>query len=478
VVASNPEPYAASAALFQELDPTYIKSLFYGFREALKTKRILSWDSVLSLAEWTIAQPREYVRDRGWGGDRDPHWGWARKALADLFGDGLKSQGNIPFTMREQVWHIIQILTIDPDPSVEEEGEDDSFDPATRAINSVRGEAMHALMQYALWCARNLHPTEPKTGSYKMMNEIPEVQAELDRHLDPESDGSLTIRSVYGQFFPWLVLLDEDWARARVPKIFPTDPSGQNLRDAAWDAYVTFCPVYSNVVPILMPEYQRAVAALPKYRSRRGLAEPDESLAEHVMVLYIRGTAPFQEGSLVETFFGQATAEQRGRAIEVAGRILAQSADLNKETRDRFERLWEYRINVVRESANREAFAQELSAFGDWYAFTAFEPRWALERFVETLELTGGRLEINDSILERLLNDAGHNPKLIAEAVRLLVVGDIDGWRVARGHEKIRGILSQILGSPDRAGREAAEGVVHMLGAKGYHDFRDLLDRA
>ena len=304
VVAANPEPYAHGAVQFQGLDATYIKSLLYGFREALKAQRLFSWGSVLSLGEWTIRQPRNDVRERGWGGDRDPHWGWARKALADLLEEGLKGAGRLPFDLRVRVWHIIHTLASDPDPSPEEEKEEGSFDPATRAINTVRGEAMHALMQYALWCARNLHPEGPKeTVSYETAREIPEVQTELDKHLDSSVDRSLAIRSVYGQFFPWLVLLDQSWARTRMMRIFSQDPSERDLRDAAWDAYVTFCPVYDNVVPILMSEYERAVSALPRDKSRSGLAEPDESLAEHVLVLYIRGFAPFGEGGLVETFF-------------------------------------------------------------------------------------------------------------------------------------------------------------------------------
>lgn len=66
------------------------------------------------------------------------------------------------------------------------------------------------MIRYALWVCRSL--TGPN-GTYAVrpsMDTMPEVRRRLDWHLDPANDPSLAVRSVYGQWFPHLALIDAD----------------------------------------------------------------------------------------------------------------------------------------------------------------------------------------------------------------------------------------------------------------------------
>jgi hypothetical protein len=49
----------------------------------------------------------------------------------------------------------------------------------------------------------------------------PEAKAVLEAHLDVERDPSLAIRSVYGEYFPWLYVYDPAWALGLVDRLFP-----------------------------------------------------------------------------------------------------------------------------------------------------------------------------------------------------------------------------------------------------------------
>ncbi len=94
------------------------------------------------------------------------------------------------------------------------------MDPFTISINTVRGDAMHAVIQYALWVHRNL-----KAGygdDVQWFEVMPEVRKVLESHLNTDSEPSLAIHSIYGHYFPWLVLLDKQWAASHVQDIFPT----------------------------------------------------------------------------------------------------------------------------------------------------------------------------------------------------------------------------------------------------------------
>jgi hypothetical protein len=49
------------------------------------------------------------------------------------------------------------------------------------------------------------------------LKELPEVKEVLDKHLDKDHEPSLAIRSVYGRWLPWLVLLDSSWVKETYP---------------------------------------------------------------------------------------------------------------------------------------------------------------------------------------------------------------------------------------------------------------------
>ncbi|MEH2338207.1 hypothetical protein [Nostoc sp.] len=119
---------------------------------------------------------------------------------------------------------------------------------------------MHTVVRYALWIRRNFEEIPENAEQLaRGFNEMPEVRQVLDEHLNLEQEPSSAIRSVYGRWFPWLVLLDPLWADQSAERIFPQDESFSNLRLAAWESYITFCSVYDNVFDLLHEEYRYTV---------------------------------------------------------------------------------------------------------------------------------------------------------------------------------------------------------------------------
>ncbi len=136
------------------------------------------------------------------------------------------------------------------------------MDPATLALNTVRGHAMHAVVSYALWIHKAINDEHDKSGAHEGFDAMPEVRTVLDRHIDPARDPSVAVRSVYGQRFPWLGLLDEAWAASASQLIFPADSALRILGDAAWYSYVIFCQPYDRVFRLLRMQYSDAVDQL------------------------------------------------------------------------------------------------------------------------------------------------------------------------------------------------------------------------
>lgn len=472
-VTADPERFAHVAELFTAVEPTYVRSAVQGWRSAIAESRPFSWAPVIALCRWAAHQePAQGGEDAG-GWDRDPNWQWTRRAVADLLGSGLEHGScEIPSDLRDAVWSVLEPLTRDPDPTPSHERQygRSNMDPPTLAINTTRGEALHTVVRYALWVHRHM---SAKTGEEpSTFDAMPEVRAVLEEHLRPEIDPSPAVRSAYGQWLPWLVLLDRGWAQEHVAAIFTEEPGLEHLRDAAWDAYVRFCTPYDSVFEILGAEYLRAAERLAREASPEvGPHSSEARLAEHVMVLVLRGRVGLDH-DLVTTLFS-ASEDVRARAVAFVGRAMRAWEDAAEPIVERARGLWQARRAAAR--TDEPGYRKELAAFGWWFVSARFGPEWEMEHLVEVLRATGGRIDLDFTVMKRLAELAPNHPAGAVEAVRLIADAGHDGWGLAGSIDTVRTILAAALAAPDAGARESATALVHHLGARGYRELRDLL---
>lgn len=485
VVAADPEPYAEAAPHFQGIDPTYVRALLSGLRDAARNKRTFVWEPVVQLAQWVVKQDREIPGRNSEYADHDPGWVWTRKAIADLLSAAFEDgPAEIPIHLREQVWAVLQPLTDDPDPTPEHEARygGSNMDPATLSINTTRGEAMHAVVRYALWVRRHLEKLPDGLPRLERgFDEIPEVRDVLEIHLNPDRDPSLAVRSVYGQWFPWLALLDARWAADHKGHIFPTDPDRAGLREAAWETYVVFCKPYNAVFDVLRDEYGRAIEHIGSPTDdHRHLRDPDERLAEHLMELYWRGRLALNEpGGLLDRFYAKADDTLRGHAMDFVGRSLMNTEDkVPGQVINRLKALWEYRLATARAAVSTGGvFTEELSAFGWWFASGKFDLEWALPQLIAVLRLVH-KAEPDHLVAERLAELASAYPLEAVQCLSNMLHEDREGWRVISVKDELRLVLSTAIQGDNPRAKSVAEEMIHRLGARGYKEFRDLLKPA
>ena len=217
----------------------------------------------MTLAEYVVSQPfepDEEVPDL----DRDPGWRWCRREVASLMRTGFSDRANrISHIHRERAWLVIERLLHDPNPSPEHEQRygGDNMDPFTLSINTNRGTAMHAVIEYGLWVRRELEAAgeDVSVGLASM----PEVREALDAHLDPHVDPSFAVHAVYGRWLPWLLLLDEVWVRDRRPALLPSEPL-ETYRDVVWATYISWCSPYDSAFRTLRSDYERRCEGCPE----------------------------------------------------------------------------------------------------------------------------------------------------------------------------------------------------------------------
>lgn len=465
VVSQDPVSYAKAASLFEGLAPTYVRALLGGLANAAKEGSAFEWEPAIALCESVIAQPRS-AEDSGGDIDGDPHWGWARKQMAGLLSQGFEEgSAELPLELRERSWALLGQLAEDPDPDPSREtyGEH-SMDPGTLAINTVRGETIHAVFRYLLWVERGLG--EDFTGP----DSAPEAAELLDRHLDPAFDPSLAIRAAYGQWFPQVVRINKGWAEQLAPLVFPTDSQQEEFFDAAWSTYIVFTNPYFDVLAILTDAYSKAIDRIgvaSRWSSFAG--DPAESLGDHLMFFVAFSELGLEDGNLFPRFWGKAQEEAKERVITQTGWSLEhRSEPLSEDASASLRATWEWIL------AAADGPEKHLSAFGSWLGAGVLDPGWRLEKAIGVLR-RGIHLDPNFVVFGALPSLAAEHPLEAVEVVELMAKTDGEGWAISGSEEEVRKVLTIALKTGGEAARRART-LIDLLGAEGMVSFGELLE--
>ncbi len=468
VVATDPERFASEARTFIDLDPTYVRSLLGGLREAKRNGLTFAWREVLDLCQATLDKPREIEgRDARQLADLDPGWSWTWQESLRLIQAGMQDgDGCICAEHRALVWSVIEVLSADRQLPAVATRDDDGTGPATRALNSTRGVAMHAAFQYGWWL-RAVQPDDPRR--------LPAKLAQLlTLHLDVAKEPSDAIRSIYGQWFPNLVSCDARFAAQQVSTIFPAEPELANLWRAAWNSYVRLNRLWPTAYELLGDQYRRAISELESPSSDdQLLGDSGEALVTHLMSLYWQGLIDFgSNDGLLDDFYARASVERRAQALEALGHGLVDAGALAEDGARRLRALWQRRLAAVQESGNPDA-AAELRGYAWWFGSGHLEPDWALAQLRMMLE-SGGRVEADHVVAERLALLRSSHPLAVVRALELLVETGTREWFVLGSREEITAILTEALAAGGESEARARD-LTNRLVARGHREYNELL---
>ena len=101
---------------------------------------------------------------------------------------------------------------------------------------------------------------------------------------------------------------------------------------------------------------------------------------------------------------------------------------------------------------------------------------WALTELISALRVAR-TINPDHLVLERLAAVARALPGGAIEALRLLIEGDTEGWKILAWRDEVRAILTVAISGDDASASEAAVALIHQIGARGYRELRDLIPR-
>jgi hypothetical protein len=474
-VSADPDRFARNADHFMGVSPTYVRSLLAGLTTAANTGSVFSWPAVIILCKWVLEQPTvasdqsDLLEDQGWGP--------TGREILRLISTGLEKRAcEIPFELRSEVWDLLEALSNDPDPTTEKEAsQGDETDWVYWGDNSCRGDAIQTVIRYALWTRRHLDEAKSPDEQRANFEDMGEVRTVLETHLDVTKDPSLAVRSVYARWIPWLISLDSTWLAQKVNIIFPKETSLEKFYRVAWESYVGWTQAHPMVLPILHDEYSRAIERIGVEAPRQGGSrpDPDERLADHLMVLYAQGGIELNEDGLISNLFAKATVSLRAHAIWSIGSGLSQTKDeISGDVPERIKGIWTWRLEKVK--SNIESNRKELQQFGWIYISGKLDDAWCLTALRETLRISNG-IDADSQVVETLARIAPLNLAEAIECLHLIIDSTTDDWKISYWDRHIRSMLSAALQGEDIPLAENARDLVNRLAARRNPQFEDLL---
>lgn len=469
-VRTSPMRFAAEAHQFNGLPPAYVREFLWGLCEAVRSEIGFDWTKVLSLGEWVAQKDTQVPSATPSFWDQDVGWAGCKNITLELLSLGFDRK-SIPISLRASTWAILEHSLQDPHPTVADESPDihNGIDPYALFKNWPRSAALSTVISYALWCSSD-HTKPSKTG----IAELSEVLHALERHLDTKFDSSLVVRSVYGFCVPHLRRIDQEWLARNIHNIFPEQQDLLRYRASAWTAYITRYRFNLDLFPILMAEYRWAAENPAEVLTNKArMVDPSEALAAHLMSAYWFGAIDIaQPDNLLTSFYENASESVRTKATQIIGRSLrGKDETLPASIVKRVQALWLWRLKVGQTDSS--GMLEELAWTGWWFASGRFGDRWALERLLETLQLTK-RIEPDYEVVKRLAQVSEQMPREAVQCLALIVEGD-DAYRVLGWEAQAKTILHTATTSSDAEARVAAVGLIHKLGSRGFTDFGHLL---
>ena len=467
LVSENPDKFISVGKMFFEkkVRPIFFYHLTNGLKDAVKNGKEINWSLVVDIYHKIIVE-HGYLSEPANNDEQD--WNAVQRATSDFIGYALGNDSCVISTdLKEKIWAIISTLADDPEPTPEYENKNDGRDkdPMTLSINTTRGEAMHAVVNYGLWIARNL---KDKSVEVKMPIEMTEL---LDKHLDISQEPSLAIRSIYGWRLPNLFYLNLPWLEKNKDKIFSKDNPDHLL--ATWQGYLSN-NVIKELFIILKQEYFDFIPHLGTMKNMGYRSDDiEDRFPQHVMVIYAN---EFEHDDFVEYFFKNAPVKAKSEAINFAGRVILRELggfENKEDVKKRFADLWDRRISLPLAEINPE----ELQEFGWWFKVGPFGRKDTLDRMIKTLELAGGKVDVAYEIAEELKSFAYEFPVESIKLLDLLIRPKRETWDYLYKKDEYKEVIKLAKSTENEEAKKNADILINYLMSEAglVDDFRDLL---
>lgn len=406
-VRSSPDEWSGALPGIAERlrHPTYIRGILDGLREALNAKgAVLAWDSLVPTFELVVSEPWPVTRLAEDDFDADPDWAECNRVVTRLIQEAVDRDTPLDDATLDRLWSVL-LATMRKRKRAT--GVSDT-DLLTAAINKMSTTALRAMFSMALSVSRRGGDLAP--WGRRLADAVTEELAADDAEAQL---ASAIVASLYPQF----VHVYGDRAKDFTPQLFgSSDPVG--LKVGILETLLRWARPITNDMLILFRPYILAYLELER---SDGEEEERREAVRWLMIGYIRQLANQDDPRALLGLLRRPSRISEG--AEFFGRVLRETPDSNPKLIEAAFRFWDEAL------ATPELEAEAFQGFGWWAEGSAIDDQAWLDRIHTTLQLTEGRIDREDEVVQRLIRLSDH-----ADAWRslsLLIKGASDRWTVS-----------------------------------------------
>lgn len=457
----------------ENITPSYPYSILREIDEMLRNQKYLTSEQYQLLLNFFYliqksGESSKFEKDRKetWF----PDWITLNKMIADvlllMLGDMKNS--DLFKSNRDNILNLVRyLLTIDSSPDADDEKSEER-DSAGVAINSVRGQAYRAFVQFTY-----------NEGDTFLADDVKVLYEHI---LD--TDFSNAVRFTIGQFLASFYFRDTAYIQGLMSKIFPKDGSeelDQKLFFATWEGYLA-SSLYKELFAELEPYYEYAVKINPDdYPERKYLKGLDEALAVHLALAFAH--YDFKIGDSLFNLFWETKNETRhyefvsfiGRSCLTRSQAGDEWLKENNVSKEKLVEFWDW---MLAQDFEPKAY----SGFGLWINpdIEVVEEKQIVDRLPKTLEKSDGDLDWDYGFTQKLEKFAELNPRNTLRAIELYLLTQDGSLNPHRGvpmfsvDNEIKDALAICYKNPET--KQDTENLVAKLIDKGSNIFWGLKD--
>lgn len=408
----------------ESIHPSYLYALLRGVDEMLRNKQSLSDTQYVCLINLfnliMISGKKEEFKkteDKSWLAD----WITVHKMMTDVTLEmlGLMKDSKVFKENKDLIFSIIKyLLSIKYSPNAEDDKRE-AGEPSSVAINSVRGQAFRAFVQFTYNEATN-----------KLSKEV----KDLFMHV-LENDKSNAVRFTMGQFLASFYFRDMQFIKNLLPRIFPINEVGnEKLYFATWEGYLA-SSLYKELFVEFKKYYEHAIKLKTKeYPERKYLKGLDETLAAHLALAYAHFDFEIND-PLFKLFWKTPNEIRHYEFVSFIGRHFItrdQAGDKwfeeNKVKKEKLIKFWDWILKT-----NIPTKPKTFSGFGFWINPNKeiIDERIVVKNLAISLKKSEGEIDWDYGLTRRLKIFAEIDPKNTLDVIKnyLLFNGELSKHR-------------------------------------------------
>lgn len=313
------------------------------FEDLWKEKKRIDWQKVIEFLKEMIDSEELWKKENE---ERTIGFYFRKDCIPSLIARLIESgvrddEWSMPNTYLSEARSLLEKLLEKIEPSAK--GKDS--DALTEAINSPKGHAIEAYLNYALRECRILTAKHKNQGIEERRNFWEEIKPAFDKELDKAKNTNFEFSALAGRYLPNLYYLSKEWVEANINKIFPLEYE-KNWRCAV-SGYSYVNTVYT-VIYRLLKDNSHLKRVLDSTFENSNIRE---RIIENIAISYLRGEEDLQgENSLMAYILEKWQSPDISDVIDLFWSH--REVDFKNEEDQRIFAFWEYCYNRVKGKEN------------------------------------------------------------------------------------------------------------------------------